>query len=78
MSKIKIPCLILSLLLGLLLSCAGPVAQAEETPDLRERTSGELSMVVMGDSYSAGNGAGAYIYEGKEKRGKTYRSRNCQ
>ncbi|MDO5068572.1 MAG: hypothetical protein Q4D96_14955 [Propionibacteriaceae bacterium] len=52
---------------------------ADETPDLREREFREITLVVMGDSYSAGNGAGSYMYDPREASGekaeKAYRSR---
>lgn len=55
-------------------------ASADEVPDLKMENFKELSLVVLGDSYSAGNGAGDYLYDPEEGSGakeeKAYRSRN--
>ena len=72
-------CVALSVAAVLLSFFIESAAVADETPNLREREFREITLVVMGDSYSAGNGAGGYMYDPKEASGekadKAYRSR---
>lgn len=69
------------LLVALSFSTASWSAHAEESPNFRAAAPKVLNLAVMGDSYSAGNGAGDYDHNPKEMQGnegldKAYVSRN--
>ena len=69
------------LLMGMSTLLAPTSARADEGPDLETRSPKVLNIVVLGDSYSAGNGAGKYEHNSREANGeegaeKAYISRN--
>ena len=69
------------LLMGMSTLLTPTSARAEEGSDLETRPPKVLNMVVLGDSYSAGNGAGKYEHNSREANGeegaeKAYISRN--
>lgn len=69
------------LLMGMSTLLAPTSARADEGSDLETRSPKVLNIVVLGDSYSAGNGAGKYEHNSREANGeegaeKAYISRN--